>query len=654
MNRPSATKKSSALLLMGALMLMQLLVGGLAPARADGLLVVEGVYRQPAISHITVTIENKIASTVVEQTFRNPLDKEVLAVYAAPVPPGATITSFSQLIDGVWQEAEVQTSAEANKQFATAVASGEQAAITSGSVKNNANKEIDPTLTFQTRLNLPPASERKVRLTYTEVLTGQAGLTRYVYPLNSSALTDEPVGDLLVSVKIVEKSEIRAVYSPSHDSAEIARPDDLHANAVYRAQNVNPAQDFELVYTQSADKFGVNMASYLEKDGDDGYFVLIAAPQLKIEQKEVVQKDFVFVLDRSGSMAGEKFEQARKALLRILDNLNEGDRFTVLAFDEAVQNFTGSLVELKQRDQAKQWASRQSTGSGTNISDALLAGLRTVDQASTRPHIIVFLTDGQATNGITDTAGILTAVREQIRPQSRLYTVGIGDVNQPLLESLAAENRGRFLYLTTDEPLEKPISGYYASIDNPVLVDLELDFGGIEVYDVQPNPVPDMFLGGQVVITGRYKGSGKTTITLKGNINGQPHVSTYKDVEFLGKAADAKTNGYVPRLWAQQKADSLVRTIAINGPTPELIKEVTDLGLRYKIVTPYTAFVVTDKSKNPKVQPTQPSLPGAGLSFLYVDEYRTLNTALMVAGAALLLIGVVGIAGSWVKRLWQR
>lgn len=627
-------------LALSTIFLLSLLLGLIppTPARADGMLMIEGVYRQPAISHINVTIENKIATTVVEQTFRNTLDKDIQAIYVAPVPTSATITSFAQYIDDQWQEAEIKTADDANKIYATAVATGDAAAITSASVNNST---IDPGMTFQTRLNLAASSERKVRLIYTEVLTGQVGLTRYVYPLNSSNLSDEPIGDLLVSVTINENSEIRAIYSPSHQDAEIERADDDHASVVYRAQNVNPAQDFELVYTQSADKFGLNAATFREKDGEDGYFVLVAAPQLKAEKSEVVQKDFVFILDRSGSMQGSKFEQARKSLKRILDNLNTGDRFTILSFDDTVMSFSSTLVSLDKRDDAKRWVESFNTGSGTNISDALLAGLQTVDQTANRPHIVVFLTDGQATNGITDTAGILTAVREKIRPQSRIYTIGIGDVNQALLDALAQENRGRSLFLTPTEDLEKPISNYYGTIDNPVLVDLSLDFGGIEVYDVYPSPLPDMFLGGQVVVTGRYKKGGKVNVTLTGNINGQPYTSTYKDILFVDKSAEAKANAYVPRLWAQQKVDSLVRTIAINGPTQALIDQVTDLGLRYKIVTPYTSFVVTDK--NPKQQPKSPGIPKTGLPFLYVDDFRTVNTALMLLGGLLLTFGLVGM-----------
>lgn len=623
---------------------------GLNTAHADGLILIGGVYRQPQVSHITVKIESKIATTTLEQTFSNPLDKQVNAVYVAPVPPGATVTGFAQLIDGAWIEAEVKEKETAKKEFDEAAKQGKEAAMASGSVT-----AIDPTMTFQTEVILPPNAERSVRLTYTEVLIGTVGLTRYVYPLSHTKMTAEPVGDLLVKVEIKEGDEIRAVYSPSHQNAvEVARDKPNEAVALYRAQNITPDRDFELVYTQSSEKFGLNLASYRDGKDKDGYFVLIAAPQAKVDQSEVIAKDFVFVLDRSGSMSGEKFIQAQKALKRILDALNPEDRFTIVSFDNGVETYHNTLRTMDYRDDARAWVDSRVIGGGTNINDSLQTAIRTVDQTSERPHIIVFLTDGQATEGVTDTAAILANVRENIKPQSRVYTIGIGDVNQPLLESLASENRGTSLFVNAYDPLEKPLADFYAAIDSPVLVDLALDFGSMKVYDLNPHPIPDMFLGGQVVISGRYKGGGTTTITLTGKINGEVHTSVYQDIKFIDpsvkvSAPENAANSYVPRMWAQRKADALVRKMAIEGPDPKLVEEVTKLGETYKIITPYTAFVVTAPKSNNGGQPIA-GLPATGLPFLDRDDFRSLNTALMILGAIITLGGLLGLVITRVRK----
>ncbi len=611
--------------------------GAAIPAHADGLLFMEGVYRQPSISHVNVLIKDKIATTTLEQTFRNPFGKQVNAVYVAPVPSGATLTSFAEQIDGQWVEAKIKTSEDAKADFDNAANKGQDAALSSATV--NLPPNLDPKTTFHTSIVLPPQSERSVRVTYTEVLIGSVGLTRYTYPLSNTNLSDEPVGDLLVDVKVVENDEIRAVYSPSH-TVEVSRGGKNDADAVYRAQNVVPRQDFELVYTQSNERFGLNLASYRAPDEQDGYFVLVAAPQLDVQKSEVVQKDFVFVLDRSGSMQGQKFDQAKDAVKKMLAALNPGDRFTVITFDDNVTPYSNELVSLDRRENAQQWVTNLQIAGGTNINAALLAALKTVDKSSNRPHIVVFLTDGQPSTGITAIPQILDNARKAIQSQSRIYTVGVGaDVNQPLLGTLAQENRGTAMFVTSTEQLESSLSKFYAAIGSPVLIDLALDFGGMDVYDVYPNPLPDMFLGGQVVVTGRYRGSGPTKVNLTGTINGQPHTSTYENIKFLGTQDDSKPYEYVPRLWAQRKVDSLIRKLQIEGPNPAAIETVKALGLKYNIVTPYTSFVVTSPNNN-----NPAPLPRTGLPFLYVDDYRTVNTALIVSGTLLTLIGLFSFA----------
>jgi len=636
-----------AIALFALFVLIVTLFGAAFPARAGGLLIVEGVYRQPAVSHVKVSIEAKIATTTVEQTFRNPLPQQVTAVYAAPVPEGATILTFAQFIDGQWVEADVKDKDEAQKAFDDAAAKGQDAGLTTGKVTNPG--KADASLNFQTQIILPANAERKIRLVYTEVLTAQAGVTRYAYHLAHTNLTDEPIGDLLVQVTIKEKEEIRAVYSPSHNAGtEIAREGKSGAVATYRAQNVVPDQNYELVYTQSAAEFGLNLASYRDpKAGsEDGYFVLIAAPQLEVKSDAVVKKDFVFVLDRSGSMNGPKFTAAKIALKNILKALNTGDRFNVISFSSDVTRYASGMVTLAHRENALNWVDQLRDGGGTNINDSLIEAANTVDAGSERPHIIVFLTDGMATVGETNTGDILKNVRAALRPQSRVYTIGVGEVNTALLEALSSENRGRFVALDPFLDLTKPLADFYASIDSPVLVDLAVDFGGVEVYDLYPNPIPDMFLGGQVVLTGRYKGDGLTTVKLTGKINGKPHVSEYKDIAFVSLKDTAAVNSFAPRLWAQRKVEGLLRQIALGAQNPEkLIEEIRALGLKYKIATPYTSFIVTapdaQNTKSPFKTGTQ--LPKAGLPFLYTDDYRTVNTLLIGGGLLLILIGAVGV-----------
>ena len=446
--------------------LIGLIIGGSAlpaiPAKASGLLLIGGVYRQPVMSKIDVSIKSKIATTVIEQKFQNDLDKEVTATYVAPVPPGATVTNFAALFDGQWVDATIKASETAKKEFDAAAARGQDAAMASAATQiPPTSGPATPDFGFQTKITLPPKGDRSVRLTYSEVLNGEVGLTRYNYPLSNSNLTDEKIGDLLIHVKIVEDDEIRAVYSPSNgDAIEVSRPDKNSADVVYQAKNVAPTQNFEVIYTQSTAKFGVNLASYRSKDDEDGFFVLVAAPQLEVKKDEVVQKDYVFVLDVSGSMREEKARQAKDALNKILDALNSGDRFNVVIFSTAVTSYADKLVSLDDRPKAHQWVNDFLVEGSTNINDALLTAISTADmsdQGKTRPHIIVFLTDGQPTSGTTDITAIIQNAKQAMHAQTSLYTIGVGaDVNHNLLDVLAQDNRGTPLFITKPKRWRKP------------------------------------------------------------------------------------------------------------------------------------------------------------------------------------------------------
>lgn len=623
-------------------------IAGISPTqqvRADGLLMIEGVYRQPLYSHVDVSIENKIATTVLEQKFYNELEREVSAVYVAPVPDGATILSFAEKVDDKWVEAEIQEKEDAEAAYATAVSEGKDAALAGAMTATPApNQPATPKMNFQIKVFLPPSSERTIRLIYTEVLLGEVGLTRYTYPLSNTNLTEEPIGDLYIKVQISEKDEIRAVYTPTHkNSAEVSRPQPNTASLVYRAQNVVPNQDFEVIYTQSPDKFGVNLASYVEGEAEDGYFVLIAAPQLETKtDEEVIPKDFVFILDKSGSMQGDKIVQAKNALNMILGNLNPQDRFNIVAFSSLVETYAPQLLPVEKRGEAQAWVNNVFADGGTNINDALVTALKTVDSSQPeRPHIIVFLTDGQATEGVTETTAILDNVRAARSAQSRIYSIGVGDVNEALLNAVSSENRGTSLFVSATQPLEQPLADFYAAIDSPVLVDLALDFGEVEVYDVQPNPIPDMFLGGQVVITGRYRRNSpdKTTITLTGAIGGEPYSAIYKDISFNTDSTAAKPYAFVPRLWAQRKVDNLMLKINIEGPDPKLVDEVRELALKYNLITPYTSFVAVPGMGNPGMIE-----PDSVIYHLSANRhYRNLNTLFIVMGLALIFVGSVGL-----------
>jgi Ca-activated chloride channel family protein len=391
-------------------------------------------------------------------------------------------------------------------------------------------------------------------------------------------------------VDIKSKDALKAIYSPSHKIG-VERDGDHHAVVGYEASRVMPDSDFDLYYSVSRDTIGVNLLSY-KAGGEDGFFLLLAAPQVDVDRNQIVSKDVIAVIDTSGSMDGPKIEQARAALRYILDHLNPEDRFNVIRFSTDVQSYAGSLRPATERAQAQRFVDGLRAAGNTDINRALLEALALADKE--RPTIIIFLTDGLPTTGVVDGARIIAGVKQSARSNVRLFSFGLGsNVNAVLLDTLAQDNRGVSAYVREGQRIDEEVSAFYAKVSTPVLADLKIDWGGISVSDLYPEPLPDLFVGSQLVLVGRYRSGGPATLKLSGTLNGQAQTFTYGDLTFKpGGGAD-----FIPRLWATRKIGYLLNQIRLRGESTETIAQIVQLAVRYGIATPYTSFLVDDRAQ---------------------------------------------------------
>jgi Ca-activated chloride channel family protein len=209
-----------------------------------------------------------------------------------------------------------------------------------------------------------------------------------------------------------------------------------------------------------------------------------------------------------------------------------------------------------------------------------------------RSTVILFLTDGLATEGETDTGRILTNVEDAAPPNVRLFTFGVGDdVDTLLLDQLNQKFRGAGAYVRPTERIDDEVSGLYNKISAPVLANVELDFGDILVEDMYPSaPLPDLFAGTQLIVVGRYRDGGSTTIRLTGDLNDERQTYRY-EVRFPDHAGGEV---FIPRLWATRKIGALLNAIRLHGEDPELVDSIVRLSIRYGIITPYTSFLITE------------------------------------------------------------
>lgn len=561
------------------------------PAQADGIIIVdpppvpipEPVWLTILYHRVTVTIEDQVATTLIDQVFVNEHEWEAEGTYIFPLPEGATVSNFVMWVDGEPVEAEILEADQARAIYEDIVRRRRDPALLEYVGRDVVQARIFP---------IPPGGERRIQLEYTEVLPVEDGLVRYVYPLDTERFSARPLEECAINVDIRSADPIRAIYSPTHqDRVFIQQEGEYRATVGYEETDVLPDQDFELIYTVSAEEVGLNLLTYHEPP-DDGFFLLLIAPTLEVDEGQVQPRDLFLVLDTSGSMEGEKIQQAKDALAYVLAHLNPEDRFNIIAFSSGLQVYASTLRPASEAAEASAWVQRLEAVGGTDINRALLEALSQVDRE--RPVVLIFLTDGQPTEGVTEVDQILANVEAAAPQNVRIFPFGVGDdVNTILLDSLAAERRGATAYVRPYERIDETISAFYAKVSAPILTDIALDFGDIVVEEIYPYPLPDLFAGTQLILVGRYRlpstSGGGNLITLTGEVEG-------KQQEFVYEGTFRTEGGeeFIPRLWAARKIGYLLTQIRLHGERDEWVDAVITLSVRYGIITPYTSFLIQE------------------------------------------------------------
>jgi Ca-activated chloride channel homolog len=400
------------------------------------------------------------------------------------------------------------------------------------------------------------------------------------------------LGQIAASVEISSKAAIKGIYSPSHD-IDIKRDGERKARLSFESRG-GVQTDFQLFYTLSDQDFGMSLLTFRDP-GKDGFFLLLVSPKAGLDDREVSAKDVIFVLDTSGSMAEEgKIDKAKAALRLGVGSLNPRDRFNIISFAGEERLMSENLITAGDdgKKQAREFIERMRATGGTNINEALMAAFKQI-QPGDRPQMVVLMTDGQPTVGETKAGRIMANVKQVNKANIRLFTFGVGyDVNTVLLDGLGNENRGAVAYIEPKEDIEVKVSNFFAKVNNPVLSDLKIDWGGVETELVYPRETPDIFHGSQLVLVGRYRPrSSANRLTLTGKVNGRERRFMYDDLQFPEKQSD---NEFLPHLWAMRRVGHLLDQIRLNGESKELRDEIVELGTRYGIVTPYTSYLVLE------------------------------------------------------------
>jgi Ca-activated chloride channel family protein len=545
-------------------------------------------------------ISGQVATTRVEQVFRNDTPYTLEGTYFFPIPETASIIEFSIWENGKKLSGEVRSREEARRIYDEIVRRQKDPGLLEYAGKDLFQASIFP---------IPPNSDKKLELVYSQILKADSGTVSYRYPLGTGrnlwqrqmGIEDgvraqnvpQQFGTVSGKIEITGKEALRNIYSPSHKIDVVNKGEKSSSISFETSGNDS---DFQLYYGLSNDDFGMTLLTHREP-GKDGYFLLMLSPKDEVAERELVNKDVVFVLDTSGSMADEgKMDKARAALLFGIRSLRDGDRFNVISFAGEEHLMERDLInaDASGRRRGEEFVKGLRPTGGTNINDSLIASMKQFDK-NDRPKMLVFMTDGLPTVGETNIDKINANLQKTKTTDVRIFPFGVGyDVNTALLDKLGSENAGISDYVQPKEDLEIKVSSFFAKVSSPVLSDLELDLGDLQTDLMYPRKLTDLFKGMQLMVIGRYKNANdlkNATITLRGKSGRESRSFNYSNLDFSVREED---NDFLPRLWASRRVGWLIEQIRLNGETKELRDEIVDLGTRYGIVTPYTSYLATD------------------------------------------------------------
>jgi Ca-activated chloride channel family protein len=534
--------------------------------------------------HVKTVIEGQLATTRVDELFANPYNFDVEGIYIFPLPKGAAVDRFSLKVDGQPLEGTMLEADEAAVEYRKLVNRNKDPALLEYVGRGAVKARIYP---------IPAKGEKRVEIAYSELLPYDGGLVKFVYPLDTERFSRKPIEDVDVKVSLKTAGPLESVFSPSH-KIQLERKSATTAGIKYHVKNAKPAEDLVLYYRAGGAVMGAGVLADKEP-GEDGYAILVLTPpDASLAPPE--PQEVIFVLDISGSMAGEKIEQVKEAVSYCLKQMDPADRFNVVPFNEQPTLFRDKTAAATAANvkAALDFVEELKAGGGTNVDGALAKAFASASAEPVGATMVVFLTDGKPTVGERNVADIVANVAAANEgADARLFCFGVGyNVKAELLDDLARKNGGTAQYVEPNEDVELAVTSFYDKISKPILTGVKLVWENVEFYDSYPPAVDDIFAGTQLTVLGRYNGElADGILTVTGERAGEPESYRY---ELASVAAESRDNKFIPALWATRKIGFLLEQIKLEGEDRELVDAVVALSKRYGVPTPYTSYLVAE------------------------------------------------------------
>ena len=555
--------------------------------RAAGLLIAEGGFGGvlEIIEHdVSISINNGVAVTEITQVFRNTENRQVEALYTFPVPKGASVSNFSMWINGQEMVGEVLEKEKAREIY-----------------NSYKERKRDPGLleqvdykTFEMRIfPIAPGAEQRVQIAYYQELDFDNDWTTFVYPLatvTKPAIDSKVQGRFSASLDIKSAIPIITMESPSHkQDFLIVKHSDNYYEASLERRDGDLARDLVLAFQVSRPHTGLDLITSKEK-GDDGYFSLTLTAGEELNKNET-GSDYIFILDVSGSMQNEaKLETSTNSIDAFINALGPEDQFEIITFNRQVNTLFNGLqnADTARLEQAANFLLSQEASGGTQLKPAMTTAYKYGNPDRTLNAVI--LSDGMTEQA--DRQQLINLISS--RPANvRVFCIGVGnEVNRPLLKQIAEDAGGLASFISQGDDFKRQAKAFRRKLMHPVAVDLEIAIDGVQVYDLVPEKLPNLYHGVPVRVYGRYRKSGEGTLLFKGTINGR----SIKNTATLEFPAIDENNPEIERMWAWQQVQKLQEEIDTTGSKANVDK-VIQLGETYSIASEYTSFLVLENNQ---------------------------------------------------------
>jgi len=552
-----------------------------------------------------------IASVEVEQQYRNPYSEKIEVVYVFPLPQDAAVSEFvmkigDRVIRGIIRERE-----EAERIYAEARSQGYVASLLT---------QERPNVFTQKVANIEPGRDIGVELTYYNTLPFRDGAYVFTFPTVVGPRFNPPghrdgigaVGhgdrgasgqsteveylkpgqrsghDLSLEIDLEAGVAIEAVSSPSHD-IEVESTSASRRLISLAEGAMIPDRDFVLRYEVAGEQ--IQSAFLLHEDARGGYFTFVLTPPSDLGRFERAPLEHVFVLDCSGSMSGSPLRTAKQAVERVIDQLDERDTFQIIRFSSDSSALGPAPIRATERNKREGLAYLRglSSGGGTMMIEGIKAALDFPHEEG-RVRIVSFMTDGY----IGNEAEILAAIHRRLG-RSRIFSFGVGSApNRYLLEQMARIGQGAVAYVGEGDRRDdrEAVDAFYDRIAHPALSDIEVDWGAMQVSEVYPSRIPDLWSGRPVVVTGRIHGPAGGGIEVRGRTGGERRV--FRAPVHTGAGGKRPA---IAQVWARMKIMDLADRSLWSDDRAELADGIRSLALEYGLLSRFTAFVAVDSSQ---------------------------------------------------------